>query len=315
MIRNSILFGLTAIIILVGLFLGLAVLPPSDYPANVIFTVHRGEGLAGLALDLKQENIIKSQFWFKTFSVLIGGLKGIKAGDYQLLEPESVISLAWRISEADYQLKPVRTTIPEGLNNFEISKILEKNIKNFDSKSFLSLAGTSEGYLFPDTYNFLPNIKAQEIVQELKDNFTQKIKTVEEQIKISGKSLSDIVKMASILELEARTDETRRIVAGILWTRLGLGMPLQVDSSFKYINGKGTKDLTLEDLKLNSPYNSYTNKGLPPTPISNPGLASIKAALTPIKTNYLYFLTDDEGNMHYAENYQKHLQNKSLYLK
>jgi len=91
-------------------------------------------------------------------------------------------------------------------------------------------------------------------------------------------------------------------------------MPLQVDASFKYINGKGTKDLTLADLKIDSPYNSYLYKGLPPTPISNPGLDSIVATLTPIKTDYLYFLTDKEGNMHYAKTFSEHVFNKQKYL-
>jgi UPF0755 protein len=109
--------------------------------------------------------------------------------------------------------------------------------------------------------------------------------------------------------------ESRQIVAGILWKRLSLEMPLQVDASFKYINGKNTSNLTLEDLKIDSAYNSYLYKGLPPTPICNPGLSSITATLTPIKTNYLYFLTDRRGEMHYAKTYSEHLQNKELYLK
>jgi UPF0755 protein len=92
-------------------------------------------------------------------------------------------------------------------------------------------------------------------------------------------------------------------------------MPLQVDASFKYINGKTTKDLTLTDLKIDSLYNSYLYKGLPPTPICNPGLDSIRATITPTKTDYIYFLTDESGKMHYAKTYAEHLQNKELYLK
>ena len=108
--------------------------------------------------------------------------------------------------------------------------------------------------------------------------------------------------------------ESRQIVSGILWKRLSLGMALQVDASFKYINGKGTKDLSLADLKIDSPYNSYLYKGLPPTPICNPGLGSIQAALTPTQTAYLFFLTDKTGNMHYAKTYAEHLLNKQKYL-
>ena len=121
--------------------------------------------------------------------------------------------------------------------------------------------------------------------------------------------------MASFIEREARTEETRKIISGILWERISLNMPLQVDVSFKYINGKTTLDLTPADLKIDSPYNSYLYTGLPPTPICNPGLDSILASLRPTKSSFLYFLSDNEGNMHYAENYKKHLQNKEIYLR
>jgi UPF0755 protein len=149
----------------------------------------------------------------------------------------------------------------------------------------------------------------------MKNNFIEKIKTLDDKIKYFNKPLADIIKMAGILEEEARTMETRRVVAGILWKRLSMGMPLQVDSSFKYINGKISKTLTLDDLQIDSPYNSYTHKGLLPTPISNPGLGAIEAAITPIKTSYLYFLTDDAGNMHYGKTFEEHVANKEKYLR
>ena len=120
--------------------------------------------------------------------------------------------------------------------------------------------------------------------------------------------------MASILEGEARRMETRKIIAGILWTRLEIDMPLQVDATFRYINGKGTFDLTKADLEEDNPYNTYINKGLPPTPISSPGIDAISAALNPIKTNYIYFLSDNDGNMYYAVDFEGHKKNRVLYL-
>ena len=146
-------------------------------------------------------------------------------------------------------------------------------------------------------------------------NFGERIKILEEDIKKFGKSESDVIKMASILENEARLYESRQIVAGILWKRISLKIALQVDAAFKYINGKTTEDLTLDDLKINSPYNTYNRLGLPPTPISNPGLLAIKAAVNPIKTQYLYFLSDKSGNMHYAITLEEHAENKWKYLK
>jgi len=126
---------------------------------------------------------------------------------------------------------------------------------------------------------------------------------------------SDIITMASILEGEAKTTADREIVAGILWKRLTLGMPLQVDSTFMYINGKNTYQLSAADLKIDSPYNTYIYTGLPPTPIDNPGLDSITSAITPTTTNYLYFFSGRDGTMHYAVTYADHLKNIAKYGK
>jgi UPF0755 protein len=310
-----VILSIIIILIITPVFYIQKITASDDFPMGAVYTIKSGSGLNFLATDLADKNIIRSPFWFKVFSVLIGGTKGIIAGDYVFDNKENVFLVAYRISQGDFYLVPVRITIPEGLNTTEISKLLEPKFTKINSSDFVNLASSSEGYLFPDTYLFLPNIIAEDIIKVMKENFQKRILALNTDIINFKKPLTDIIKMASILELEARTTETRQIVAGILWKRLDLGMPLQVDASFKYINGKTTKTLTSADLKFDSPYNSYLYKGLPPTPISNPGLDSIKASVTPIKTNYLYFLTDDKGNMHYAETYAKHLQNKEMYLK
>lgn len=297
------------------IFIILLLKAPVGFPINTIYTVKQGENINSLAVDLADKNIIKSPFIFKVFSVLFGGTKGIMAGDYALDNRQNTIILASRISSAEFGLKPIKVTFREGLNVFEISKIASIKFEKINQDYFSEIASTSEGYLFPDTYLFLPNALAIDIIREMKTNFKNRIKTLESEISSFDKSLSDIIKMASIVEEEAKTFESKQIVAGILWKRLEIGMPLQVDASFKYINGKATKDLTLNDLKIDSPYNTYVYKGLPPTPISNPGLSSIKATITPIKTNYLYFLTDKKGLMHYAKTYAEHLQNKEIYLR
>ncbi len=289
--------------------------PPAAFPAETIYTVSKGTGLNQLASNLTARQIIKSPLWFKVFSLLWGGPKGLRAGDYTLTERQNVITLAHRFSTGDFQLVPVSLTIPEGLNVFEMGKLIAKKFPNITAADFEREAGPAEGYLFPDTYLFLPNVSVTEMIKTLKVNFEEKIKLIDKEITTFGKPLADIVKMASLVEAEARTPDTRRIVAGILWQRLNRNMPLQVDSSFKYINGKTTATLTLADLQIDSPYNSYRYKGLPPTPICNPGLDSLRATLSPTKTDYLYFLSDREGVMHYAQTYAGHLQNKQLYLK
>ena len=121
--------------------------------------------------------------------------------------------------------------------------------------------------------------------------------------------------MASLIEEETRTQEERPTVAGILWKRLDIDMPLQVDATFSYINGKNTFELTLDDIADDtSPYNTYAHKGLPPGPISNPGLDSIVAALYPKENPYLYYLADLSGTTHYSRTFDEHKEKKFRYL-
>jgi len=291
---------------------------PKDFPVSSIYNLKSGQTLSTLSDNFVKSNIIRSDFWFKSFVYIFTlGNTNIKAGNYGMYNKQNVIDLAWRVSHGILQIIPVKITIPEGLNSFEIADILSSAFPAFDKKIFLNLVekGKYEGYLFPDTYFIMPDMSEVQMIKMMNDNFNEKIQEVSFDIKKFGKSESDVIKMASIVEEEGRTMETRKIIAGILWKRIALKMPLQVDASFKYINGKTTATLTIEDLKIDSPYNSYTRRGLPPTPISNPGLEAIKATITPTKTPYLYFLTDAEGNMHYAVTFQEHVNNKLKYLK
>jgi len=291
---------------------------PSKFPTGQIYDLKAGQTLSIVSNNFIQKDIIKSNFWFKSFVyVFTLGKATMIEGDYALFKKQSVVSLAWRVTHGLLDIVPIRITIPEGYNSFEIADILANNFPSFDKKIFLNLVQSEklEGYLFPDTYFIMPNMKEAEIIKMMTDNFKRKIVEFETLIKKFGKSESDVIKMASIIEEEGRTTETREIIAGILWKRLLVKMPLQVDSSFKYINGKTTETLTADDLKIDSPYNSYTNRGLPPTAISNPGLEAIKATINPIKTPYFYFLSDKDGNMHYAVTFDEHIANKLKYLK
>ena len=149
----------------------------------------------------------------------------------------------------------------------------------------------------------------------MRENFDAKISSLSADINTSGHSISDTVIMASIVEKEARTSTNRKIVAGVLWNRLALGMPLQVDAVFGYIFNRDTYSPSLADLKTESPYNLYLHIGLPPGPIDNPGLDSLLAALHPTKTNYFYYLTDPNGVMHYATTFAEHQANQMKYLR
>lgn len=288
-------------------------IPPISFPVGKIFTVSSGESLQNITENLYDSNIIRSKIIFRTTVILLGGEKRVIAGDYLLDKKEGPTDLAYRLTNGKFHLDVSKITIPEGWNIFEIGDYLEKQLINFNRKHFIALARSKEGYLFPDTYFVSPTIKSEDLVERMVNNFNEKIKQVPG-IATTTYKTKDLVIMASIVEREARTTESRRTIAGILWKRLKIGMPLQVDSSFDYINGKGTFELTAEDLKIDSPYNTYVNKGLPPGPIGNPGVNAIWSTINPTQTKYLYFLTGRDGKMYYAQTFEEHVKNKQKYL-
>jgi UPF0755 protein len=243
-----------------------------------------------LANELQTKHIIRSPLWFRIAAISAGGERGMKAGDYYFVGPESVFTVAYRIALGERDIETVRITIPEGFTNGQISGLFDKRFLKFDHNMFLSLA--PQGYLFPDTYFLEVGTTASSTIKLLRNNFDNKTAKLGSLIKSSGHSLDDIIIVASIIESEIRTNSDRQIVSGIIWKRLKIGMALQVDSSPE----------------------TYKHTGLPLIPISNPGLESIVAAIHPISTSYLYFLTDKKGNVYYAKTFDEHQKNIVLYL-
>jgi len=179
-----------------------------------------------------------------------------------------------------------------------------------------------EGYLFPDTYRVFASSTPEEVIQRLLNNFATKItEEMVREIKRQGKTLHEIITMASIIEKEApifnqTSREDAKIISGIFWNRLNIGMALQSDATLSYIFEDNKPVHSGDELKVDSPYNSYLYRGLPPGPICNPGLIAIEAAIYPIETDYFYFLTPLDGSrVYYAKTYQEHLNNKYKYLK
>ncbi len=289
--------------------------PPTLFAEKTLVTVTKNSTINAVAHELAMEHIITSPLAFNILVHIFNPKHGVLSGTYYFSQPVDALTVAYRLSQGKFGLAPLKLTIPEGSNVFQIEKLLERALPNFDGASFVEHAKPEEGYLFPDTYRFSPTETPDEIIATMKENFEQKIASIHDEIAAFGKPVRDVIIMASYLEEEARLMQTRRMVAGILWKRLKLGMPLQIDAAFQYVNGKSTPELTLDDLKIDSPYNTYLYKGFTPGPISNPGLDSIMAAITPIQSRYFYFLTDKEGNMHYAVTLDEHIANKAQYLK
>lgn len=291
------------LLITYALFIG----SPVHYPVGALITIPPGATITEAGQILKEKNAIHSS---TIFSIAVRLDKNsITAGSYLLSTKENVFTLAYRFSHGKTELAPVKVTIPEGTTVAQAGALFKNALGNFDTETFARLAKPDEGYLFPDTYFFFPGASAESVMRAMKDNFQDHVNPLEKQIQSFGRSESDVIIMASILEKEARQPETRRIVAGILWRRLAIGMPLQVDATFGYIFGTTTYSPSARDLLVDSPYNTYKYKGLPPGPIGNPGVETIQDAVTPITTPYLYYLTDEEGNIYYAKTYAEHLVN------
>lgn len=288
--------------------------PPSDFPVNDIHTVENGESVIAIAQKFEEAQIVRSAFALRVVIEVLEAEHDVIAGDYQFKRPLSLFSIARRISTGAFGLEPTRIRIPEGATVEDIAILVSRELPRFDAELFLKEAAGLEGFLFPDTYFFLPNADVNVVVRAMLDNFEQHLHEIEVQLSESGHSLDDVVVMASILEKEASIFEDKRSIAGVLWKRLEIGMKLQVDAPFVYFLGKNTFDLTLNDLQVDSPYNTYRYEGLPPTAIANPGLDSLKAAVSPESHDYLFYLADHEGVTHFSETYEEHLEKKAFYL-
>ena len=292
MIQNKNIFYTFYVIIFLVFFCLFFLKAPSDFPVGQIVQIEQGVGLRGISLQLKQEHIISSRTAFEAFVIIYGGEKHLIPADYLFENKEPVWEVAKRISRGERHLAPVKVTIPEGFNVSDIANTFILKLAKFNKENFLLLAKEKEGYLFPDTYFFFTNDTEVEVLHSMGENFDKKITPLIPKIISSGKNEKDIIIMASIIEGEAKGDADRGIIAGILWKRISIGMPLQVDSAPE----------------------TYKVKGLPKSPIGNPGLLAIESAISPQSSPYLYYLHDKNGSIHYAKTFAEHKANIKKYL-
>jgi len=262
---------------------------PRDFPVGSIVSIEPGMNLRTVSLKLKQEHIIRSRTVFEAFMILYGGEKHLVSSDYLLESKLPAFVIARRMERGESRLAPVKVVIPEGFDNSMIADAFTERLSFFDINNFLLKA--REGYLFPDTYFFFTHSTEVDVLKAMSENFEKKISPLRAEILTIGKKEKDIITMGSIIEREAKGNE-REMISGILWKRLTLGMPLQVDAAPE----------------------TYKTKGLPKEPISNPGIESIKAAIHPQSSPYLYYLHDKTGNIHYAKTFAEHKTNKLKYL-
>ncbi len=289
--------------------------PPASFRVDKPITIEQGTGLRAAIKQIKEAGLIRSEV--AMYLVMLTEFKdeSIKANTYIFREPLSLGDLASELVEGGQRSDLVRITNIEGESAAQIAAKAAQILPNFNEAEFLTLAKPYEGKLFPETYLVPSDFTATELFDLLRKTFDEKIAPEEEMILKHELTLDEIIILASILEREANSLESKKMVSGILQKRLAISMPLQVDASLEYILNKPLKDLTAEDLDIDSPYNTYLNYGLPPTAIGNPGLDAIEAVLYPEESDYLFYITGDDGNFYYAKNFDAHRANIAKYLR
>lgn len=304
--QNVIIFFLYLFLIFSLIFARALFSAPGNFPENSLIGIKEGSALSQIGLQLKEDGIIKSNVSFVLLVKIFGLERSIKSGDYFFEKSNSLFMVIRRLVSADFKIKPKKVTIPEGATLAGIADIFKAaGFDGFNREDFLAITKGKEGYLFPDTYFFLRNVSARQVAETMERNFRKK----------AGNIDKNILVMASLIEREVPNYDDRRIISGILWKRIRAGMPLQVDAVFPYIKGKNGGRVTFNDLKIKSPYNTYLNKGLPPTPIANPGLDAIDAARHPKNSPYWFYLSGKDGVTHFSKTFAEHKRNRVRYLR
>ena len=290
----------------------IAKLPNSD--VKTTFLIKKGEKVKEIANNLERKNLIKSAFLFQIYILIKGEAGKLQAGSYELSSSMNIPKIAsYFVSGKTIKEK---ITIIEGWDLNDIGNYLDK--KNIVSKKDFVEYGIKnklEGYLFPDTYEICPKSNVAEIANKMVVNFNRKLTPkLREEIAKKNKTIAEVITMASLIEKEAKDFNDKKIVSGILWKRLKYGIPLQVDATINYITGKKGLKITKEETKIDSRYNTYKYKGLPPGPICNPGLESIIAAIEPQKSPNLYYLSDSNGKIYFSKTLKEHNIKKDKYI-
>jgi len=327
---------LVALVIIVGLGIGFGYnfyndnLTPVDEGSTKVISIEVGSSSDDIGAILLENNLIKNLTVYKLYLRQNNIGSQLKAGDFEISDRLSLPEVVDLIMEGENVDKTTNFTVPEGLNLKEVGKILSGKF-NFTQAEFLKLTETVgiyrenyeflqddeiktlEGFLYPNTYNVYVDSRADDIIITMLNGFE---KVYKEHIKgnTGDRSAYEIVKMASVVEGEAQVDEERPIIASVFYNRMEIGMLLQSCATVQYALGEKKEKLYEEDLKVESLYNTYQHTGLPIGPINSPGLTSIKAALNPAQTDYIYFLAKGDGSHYFTDDYDDFLDAKSKYI-
>ena len=329
------LFGLTfATIVGVGVIVGAASLWFRDavyfdhaLPAQQTDVVIPRGSTFGQVVDLlRDKGVLAHPLVFRLLARLRHVDNDVKAGEYRFPAHQTSDAVLQRIVRGEQFA--VWVTIPEGYTAREIAQTLAgRSLGDAElyERTFLQAGGISidgaktqnlEGYLFPSTYLIPIDDSPAAVAKILVDEFRHELPAdAAQRARRLGRSVPDVVTIASLIEREGKADEDRPLIASVIYNRLRLGMPLEVDASIEYTFAEHHDVITKRDLEIDSPYNTYRHTGLPPTPIANPGKASLDAAFAPAKSDYLYYVAKPDGHSAFAKTLQEHNANVEQYLK
>ncbi len=292
--------------------------PVSREIKNKIFVVNEGDGIQTISQNLHKNGFIKNNYAFLIYALVTRQNKKLQSGTFRLSASLSTPEIIQKLSSggvSDYWLK-----IIDGTRVEEIAKLFPSGI-TFNSQDFLTKYKIKEGYFFPDSYLIPSYFNLDQTVEVISLNFSKKFAQAKEK-STSNLIDEDNVILASLLEREGKSLESKQMIAGIIINRLNLGMPLQIDATVQYAKDSLSKDITNYwqplakiDLQIDSPFNTYKNQGLPPRPICNPGYNSLFAAFHPTGSDFIYYITGNDGKMYYAKTLDEHNSNIAKHLK
>ncbi|MBT3923353.1 MAG: endolytic transglycosylase MltG [Nitrospina sp.] len=323
-IKNTLITGFWGLMILawivIGLFYYQGSRPASNENISKIFEIESGMPLKQIAQKLSRQGLILSPSAFQAIALIQNKQKQIMVGEYNLSPSMLPSEILTRITSGKTVLHPV--TIPEGYRITEIAALLQSEgladreifLRHTRDKSLIQSLGITadnlEGYLFPETYHFSKHSPELKMVQKMVATFKERILVPQLMKSAEKSSLSwhEIITLASLIEKETGLDSERKIISSVFYNRLRKNMRLQTDPTVIYAIEKFDGNIRKRDLKIDSPYNTYRYKGLPPGPIANPGLKSIVAAISPIKSDHLYFVSRQDGSHHFSSTLVEHNQ-------
>jgi len=334
-VKKIVILVIIVFVIILSLYFEGIRLPNSGTGEIRDFRIEKGQGITTIARNLQQAQIISNKALFEIYVFLNGYRADFYDGDYKLPGDLSLKELVAKILDQRNRTKEIEIKIIEGWALADIDNYLAKNdiIKTgellaFDKTwqltdfqknyPFLINNGNKikslEGFLFPDTYRIYEGATIKEIVEKMLDNFSEKVSIdVLRSLKDKKMTVYDIITLSSIIEKEMFGSENRRIIAGIFYNRLESGMALQSDATIDYITHKGTTRPSADDLTIDSQYNTYKYRDLPPGPISSPSLEAIEAAINPTETDFMYFLTTPNNEVIFSKTYSEHMNNQRKY--